>query len=61
MRNKTLLLVGVAFLAYVLGSRAAKGKPTETVGHQVVRLWNDPKARKARHKSRKKAAKTNRK
>jgi hypothetical protein len=59
MRNKILLVVGVAFLSYVLGSRATAPKtaPSETVGHQVVRLWNDPKARRARQKSRKKAAK----
>ncbi|EYT60476.1 MULTISPECIES: hypothetical protein [Microbacterium] len=63
MRNKILLVVGVAFVAYVLGSRSAtvqinKG---ESVRHQLVRMWNDPKARKQRHKAAEKAAKKARK
>lgn len=63
MRNKILLIVGVAFVAYVLGSRAAtvqinKG---ESVRHQLVRMWNDPKARKRRKRAVEKAAKKARK
>ena len=59
MRNKILLVVGVAFVAYVFGSRAAtvqinKGEP---VRHQLVRMWNDPKARKQRRKTAERAAK----
>lgn len=59
MRNKILLIVGVAFVAYVFGSRAAtvqinKG---ESVRHQLVRMWNDPKARKQRGKTAERAAK----
>lgn len=59
MRNKILLVVGVAFVAYVFGSRAAtvqinKG---ESVRHQLVRMWNDPKARKQRRKTAERAAK----
>ncbi|WP_282846733.1 hypothetical protein [Microbacterium oxydans] len=59
MRNKILLIVGVAFVAYVFGSRAAtvqinKG---ESVRHQLVRMWNDPKARKQRRKTAERAAK----
>ncbi|MFD8768962.1 hypothetical protein [Microbacterium oxydans] len=59
MRNKILLIVGVAFVAYVFGSRAAtvqinKG---ESVRHQLVRMWNDPKARKQRRKTAETAAK----
>ncbi|WP_029259387.1 MULTISPECIES: hypothetical protein [unclassified Microbacterium] len=63
MRNKILLIVGVAFVAYILGSRAAtvqinKG---ESVRHQLVRLWNDPRARKRRKKAAEKASKKARK
>ncbi|MGO4488990.1 hypothetical protein [Microbacterium sp. 2RAF4] len=59
MRNKILLVVGVAFVAYVFGSRTAtvqidKG---ESVGHQLVRMWNDPKVRKQRRKTAERAAK----
>jgi hypothetical protein len=63
MRNKILLIVGVAFLAYVLGSRAATVQVNkgESVRHQLVRLWNDPQARKRRKKAAEKAAKKARK
>lgn len=59
MRNKILLIVAVAFVAYIVGSNAGtvqinKG---ESVRHQLVRLWNDPKAKKERHKAAEKAAK----
>ncbi|AZS35681.1 hypothetical protein CVS47_00276 [Microbacterium lemovicicum] len=54
MRNKLLLIGGVVFLAYVLGSRAGKG---ESLAHQLVREWNDPKARKRRHKAYEKSSK----
>lgn len=55
MRNPVLLVGGAVFLAYVLGSRA--NRPTsapraETLRHQAERLWNDPKARKQRAKTR---------
>ncbi len=55
MRNNILIIGGVVFLAYVLGSRA--NRPTsaprpETLRHQAERLWNDPKARKEREKHR---------
>ncbi len=63
MRNKILLIIGVAFVAYIFGSRAAtvqinKG---ESVRHQLVRLWNDPRARKRRKKAAEKASKKARK
>ncbi|WP_136024666.1 hypothetical protein [Microbacterium sp. K27] len=63
MRNKILLIVGVAFVAYIFGSRAAtvqidKG---ESVRHQLVRLWNDPRARKRRKKAAEKASRKVRK
>ena len=59
MRNKILLIVGVAFVAYVFGSRAAKVQINkgESVRHQLVRMWNDPKARKQRRKTAERAAK----
>ena len=63
MQNKILLIGAVAFVAYILGSRAAtvqidKG---ESVRHQLVRMWNDPKAKKERRKKAEKAAKAARK
>lgn len=59
MRNKVLLIVAVAFVAYILGANAGtvqinKG---ESVRHQLVRMWNDPQAKKERHKKAEKAAK----
>ncbi|MFB2557430.1 hypothetical protein [Herbiconiux liangxiaofengii] len=51
MRNKVLLIGGIAFIAYVLGSRTGH---TESTAHQVIRLWNDPKERKRREKALKK-------
>ncbi|MFJ6533004.1 hypothetical protein [Microbacterium sp. NPDC091662] len=63
MRNKILLIVGVAFVAYVLGSRAATVQVNkgESVRHQLVRMWNDPQARKRRKKAVEKASKKARK
>ncbi|WP_223622862.1 hypothetical protein [Microbacterium sp. EST19A] len=63
MQNKILLIGAIAFVAYILGSRAAtvqidKG---ESVRHQLVRMWNDPKAKKERQKKAEKAAKAARK
>lgn len=60
MRNKIIVLGAVAFAAYILGSSVAKVQINqgESVRHQVVRMWNDPKAKKQRHKNAKKAAKT---
>jgi len=53
MRNKILLIGGVALLAYVVGTRTPRVevKNRESVGHQLVRLWNDPKAKKQRRKA----------
>ncbi|MGH3691224.1 MAG: hypothetical protein ACRDT7_13790 [Microbacterium sp.] len=58
MRNKILIVLGVAFVAYVIGSRASKVQVNkrESVPHQLVRLWNEPKAKKARAKAAKKVA-----
>lgn len=60
MRNKILIIGAVAFAAYILGSRVAKVQINqgESVRHQLVRMWNDPKAKKQRHKTAEKAAKT---
>ena len=59
MRNK-IILIGVALLiAYVVGTRTPRRvevKSRESVGHQLVRLWNDPRARKRRRKAAKRAA-----
>lgn len=58
MRNKIILVGAVALIAYVVGTRTSRVqvKNRESVGHQMVRLWNDPRARKRRHKAAKKAA-----
>lgn len=58
MRNKIIVIGAVVFVAYVIGTRTSRVqvKKRESVGHQVVRLWNDPGARKRRHKAAKKAA-----
>jgi len=58
MRNKIILVGAVALIAYVVGTRTSRVqvKNRESVGHQVVRLWNDPRARTRRHKAAKKAA-----
>lgn len=60
MRNKILVIGGIALLAYVLGSRASRGTRPESVGHQAVRLWTDPKAKKTRRKSAAKLSKETR-
>ncbi len=59
MRSKILLIGGVALLAYVIGTRTPRVqvKNRESVGHQIVRLWNDPRAKKQRHKNAEKRAK----
>lgn len=57
MRNKILILGGVAFVAYVIGSRSVTVNKGESVPHQLVRLWNDPKAKKERERKAKKLAK----
>ncbi len=58
MRNKLIVIGAVALIAYVVGTRTPRVqvKDRESVGHQIVRLWNDPRARKRRHKAAKKAA-----
>lgn len=59
MRNKILLVGAVAVMAYLLGSRAHRPqiKNRESVGHQLIRLWDDPKARRRRHRARERAEK----
>lgn len=58
MRNKLIVIGAVALIAYAVGTRTprVRVKNRESVGHQIVRLWNDPRARKRRHKAAKKAA-----
>ncbi len=58
MRNKLIVIGAVAVIAYAVGTRTPRVqvKNRESVGHQIVRLWNDPRARKRRHKAAKKAA-----
>ncbi|SIR76652.1 hypothetical protein [Microbacterium sp. RURRCA19A] len=53
MRNRIIVMGGLVLIAYVLGTRAARVqvKNRESVGHQLVRLWDDPKARRRRRKA----------
>ena len=51
MRNTILIGAGVAVVGYVLGTRANRPLARESVGHQLVRLWTDPKARKRRERT----------
>ncbi|MEN0024535.1 MAG: hypothetical protein AAGC61_14715 [Microbacterium sp.] len=59
MRNRIIVIGLVAFLAFALGSRASRPeiKNRESVRHQLVRIWNDPKERKRRRKAAEKTAK----
>lgn len=59
MRNKILVIGAIAFVAYIVGSNAGRVQINkgESVRHQLVRMWNDPKAKKERHKNAEKAAK----
>lgn len=63
MRNKVILIGGIAFIAYVLGNRArqSRDKNYEDFRHQVERLWTDPRAKRSRAKKRKQLAKKGRK
>lgn len=59
MRNRIIVIGLVAFLAFALGSRASRPqiKSRESVRHQLVRIWNDPKERKRRRKAAERKAK----
>lgn len=58
MRNKIILIGAALLIAYVVGTRTPRVevKSRESVGHQLVRLWDDPRARKRRRKAAEKAA-----
>lgn len=60
MRTKLFVVIAIVFLAYALGSRARKGT-SESAAHQIIRLWNEPKARRARQKRAKRLRKEARK
>ncbi|QNE46037.1 hypothetical protein F1C58_03335 [Glaciihabitans sp. INWT7] len=63
MRIKYVLIVLVAFAAYVLGAKAGEDRYKE-ITHAATKYWNDPKVKKARAKAKKarnKAAKAARK
>lgn len=59
MRNRIIVIGAVALIAYVWGTRVGRVevKNRESVGHQLVRLWDDPRARRRRRTSAKKAEK----
>jgi len=59
MRNRIIAVCGLVVLAFVLGTRAGRVqvKSRESVGHQVVRLWDAPRSRRRRRKAATRAAK----
>jgi len=60
MKFKYILIVLVAFAAYLLGAKAGEARYNEIVS-AATKYWNDPKVKKARAKARKarnKAAKS---
>lgn len=59
MRNKLILIGGVALVAFIAGARTprVRVKERESVGHQLVRLWNEPQAKKERKKNAERRAK----
>jgi hypothetical protein len=59
MRNKILVIGAVAFVAYAVGTRAGRVTVNkgESVPHQLVRLWDAPRARKRRKEAAAAAAK----
>ncbi|MFS0792953.1 hypothetical protein [Microbacterium sp. 1P10AE] len=59
MRNRIIIVGGLVVLAYVLGTRTGRVqvKSRESVGHQVVRLWDDPRSRRRRRKAAAQASK----
>ncbi|WP_144876932.1 hypothetical protein [Microbacterium sp. 1.5R] len=63
MRNRIIVIGIIAFLAFAIGSRVSRPeiKNRESVRHQLVRIWNDPKERKRRRKAAEKASKKVRK
>lgn len=63
MRNRIIVVGAVVLVAYIVGSRAGRVqvKSRESVGHQLVRLWDDPRSRRRRRKAAAKAEKKARK
>lgn len=59
MRNRIIAVGAVGVAAYVLGTRAGRVqvKSRESVGHQLVRLWDDPRSRRRRRRAAAKAEK----
>ncbi len=59
MRNRIIVIGAVALIAYVIGTRTGRVevKNRESVGHQIVRLWDDPRARRRRRKAAARAEK----
>jgi hypothetical protein len=49
MNPRLVLLALVAFTAYVLGSRAGRGR-YEELRHLALGVWNDPATKKTRKK-----------
>ncbi|MET0806468.1 MAG: hypothetical protein ABWX66_00915 [Lacisediminihabitans sp.] len=52
MRPKLIVIVLIAFAAYLLGARAGHDR-YEAIKHAATKYWNDPEVKKARKKAKK--------
>jgi len=56
MRPKTLFVLAIVAVAYILGARAGRERYEQIAG-AVSSFWNDPTVKKARKKAKKEADK----
>lgn len=52
MRPQYLVVVAIAFAAYVLGAKAGESRYNE-IRKAATHYWNDPRVKKARKKAKK--------
>jgi len=52
VRPKLIVIVLIAFAAYLLGARAGHDR-YEAIKHAATKYWNDPEVKKARKKAKK--------
>lgn len=59
MRNRIIVIGAIVAIAYLIGARTGRVqvKSRESVGHQLIRLWDDPRSRRRRRKAAAKAEK----
>jgi len=56
MRPKLIVILIIAFIAYLLGAKAGRSRYEEITG-AFTSVWNDPKVKKARKQAAKDVAK----